>query len=410
MLESVEDLKSEYETQLPLEHSFTEVSDEEIAVLKRDILEHVKGLNLPSWPGRSLDDPLAKDSIRAMHSQHREQTLHRELAPLKNRLGELLECFANGRDVIPSAIDPELVPVKSDERSGDLFRLATLLWSIPVSKGYGRRIRYLVRDRSNKKLIGVFGLTDPVFNLRARDEWIGWNVNQRRAGLVHVMDAYVLGSVPPYSYLLGGKLVASLIGSAEVNEAFAQKYAEKAGIISERQKSARLTLVTVTSALGRSSLYNRLRLVVADGDLRRRRILVELNRIGWTEGYGHFHLSDAHFRRLRDLLSRQGHHYANGHAFGQGPNWRIRLSRVGLSMLGIDPQLLKHGIAREIFAMPLAHNTREFLRGDVDDVHLDRPPANEIANAALRRWVLPRASRSDAFASFDKSELVSRLT
>jgi len=31
--------------------------------------------------------------------------------------------------------------------------------------------------------------------------------------LVNVMDAYVLGAVPPYNMLLGGKLVASLVRS-----------------------------------------------------------------------------------------------------------------------------------------------------------------------------------------------------
>ncbi len=34
-------------------------------------------------------------------------------------------------------------------------------------------MRYLVYDRNNDKLIGIFALTDPVFNLRVRDAWIG---------------------------------------------------------------------------------------------------------------------------------------------------------------------------------------------------------------------------------------------
>jgi hypothetical protein len=35
---------------------------------------------------------------------------------------------------------------------------------------------------------------------------------QRTSRLVDLMDALILGAVPPYSTLLGGKLVASVIG------------------------------------------------------------------------------------------------------------------------------------------------------------------------------------------------------
>ena len=62
------------------------------------------------------------------------------------------------------------------------------------------------------------------------------------------MDAYVVGAVPPYNEILGGKLVASLIGSAEVSQAFSQKYGNVTGIISGQNKSAKLVLVTITSS------------------------------------------------------------------------------------------------------------------------------------------------------------------
>ena len=75
------------------------------------------------------------------------------------------------------------------------------------------------------------------------------------------MDAYVVGAVPPYADLLGGKLVASLIASEEVGNKFQERYAGSQGLISGQHKQARLTLVTVTSALGRSSMYNRLKLM-----------------------------------------------------------------------------------------------------------------------------------------------------
>ena len=71
-------------------------------------------------------------------------------------------------------------------------------------------MRFLVWDTENGKLIGILALGDPVFNLSARDHHIGWTSTQRKKRLVGVMDAYVLGAVPPYSSLLCGKLIACL--------------------------------------------------------------------------------------------------------------------------------------------------------------------------------------------------------
>lgn len=397
-------------SQLPLSSDFVEESQEDPERLKADIQKHLTHLRLPSFAGESSPAGLEKDRIRAIHALQRQDVVQRELTALAGKLPKLLKNIANGKEVRPEAIHPELVPVRADEDTGDLFRFATLFWSVPVSKGYGRRMRYLVRDRSNGKLVGVFGLTDPVFNLRARDAWIGWRVDQRRSGLVHVMDAYVVGAVPPYSQLLGGKLVAALMGSAEVGQMFSRRYAETQGIISGQRKAARLALITVTSALGRSSLYNRLRLLSQRDPAGQRRTLVELIRIGSTEGYGHFHLSESLFRRLRRVAQQAGLEYADRHEYGEGPNWRIRLSRVALAKIGLDPELLKHGIARDIYMMPLATNCRGFLSGQDENPLLDRPNADEIAKAAIERWILPRAQRRPDFVNFANNDVLRALT
>jgi len=109
----------------------------------------------------------------------------------------LLKYIANGAEVVPSQVTPRLVLVQPESEHELLFRYACLHWSIPVSPGYGRRLRFLVFDESNDKLIGLFGLGDPVFSLRARDAWIGWDFQTRKSNLYHVMDAYVLGAKLP---------------------------------------------------------------------------------------------------------------------------------------------------------------------------------------------------------------------
>ena len=345
------------------------------ASLRRDILRHLAAIGLLPAGERPGGSAGAKDAIRALHAHQRAEKAGRERRALLPHRERLLAHLAEGHEVDPARIEPELVPVLSDHETGELFRMATLLWSVPVSSGFGRRMRYLVRDRHNGKLIGVLALGDPVFNLRARDAWIGWTSDDRRRQLVHVMDAYVVGAVPPYAGLMCGKMIMALAGSAEVSEAFAARYGHSTGIISKEQKMARLALVTVTSALGRSSLYNRLHLEVPGAAAGASP--VRLVRIGETRGFGHFQLGDDLFAQLRDLLALEEHPYASSHQFGQGPNWRFRVARVGLQRIGLNPDILRHGVAREVYALPLIGNLRDHLCGRAAAEPLPRPSVAE---------------------------------
>jgi hypothetical protein len=204
-------------------------------------------------------DPADKESIRDLHRLAVAHRIDRAKGGLYRHERALLAHIADGCDVVPAAIDPEIVEVQAGSFDELLFRYAALHWSIPVSSGYGRRLRFLVRDRSNGMLMGIIGLGDPVFSLRPRDEWVGWERGIRGARLHHVMDAFVLGAVPPYAPLLCGKLVALLATTREVAYAFARKYGGRTGTISGEPRDGRLALITTTSALGGSSLYNRLR-------------------------------------------------------------------------------------------------------------------------------------------------------
>jgi hypothetical protein len=374
-------------------------------LLREDISRHLAALRLPIG---ETNNGTTKAMIRASHARQRESVFRREYGSLRSRARDLLFRFADGNEVEPTKVEPRLIPVRSDTQDGDLFRLATLLWSVPVSRGYGRRMRYLVVDDNNGKLMGLFALGDPVFNLGARDAWVGWTVRQRERHLVHLMDAFILGAVPPYAQLLGGKVIASLIGSAEIGRAFDVKYSGTTGIISQIEKKARLVMVTVTSALGRSSLYNRLVLHTEPFDPKSR-VLVRLDRIGSTTGYGHFQLSDELFARLRRVLREGNHPYAGGHQYGQGPNWRMRVIRAGLQALEIDPELLKHGILRDVYVMPLASNAREYLRDEAAEPTFERPSLATIAEAARERWIVPRSLRDEQFRSFKRTELLAVL-
>jgi len=368
--------------------------------LKRRLRRHLASLGFSRNANGGMSVPSAsKEAIRVLHSPQRKEIIEAQSAFIGRKLPKLEHFFASGKDVNPERILVRLERVDSATWQGDLFRLASLTWSVPVSSGFGRRLRFLVWDDFNGKLIGILAIGDPVFNLSVRDQFIGWTGDDRASRLVNIMDAYVLGALPPYNMLLGGKLVACLIRSLEVYQEFTKQYGKTKGIISQESKNARLLAVTTSSSMGRSSVYNRLKLNGVE----------YLSSLGYSGGWGHFHVPDDLFNELRDYLRASGHAYADLHSFGQGPNWRIRVIRAALSTLGFKGDILKHGIQREVFISLLAENACKILqngKGRPKLANLEK--VEDIAHAALGRWILPRATRRPEFRDW-KSENISGL-
>ncbi|WP_035609274.1 Druantia anti-phage system protein DruA [Haloferula sp. BvORR071] len=369
--------------------------------IKRALRRHLKSLGFTRDPtGQLVLVDGSKDGFRNCHAAQRAQKLKENWEFIQRTWAQHRFHFASGEEIAPEAISPRLEMVNAGTWQSELFRLATLTWSVPVSSGYGRRMRFLVWDKQNSKLIGLIGLTDPVFNLRARDADIGWNGETRRSMLACMMDAHILGALPPYNRLLGGKLVSCLIKSRFVRDAFRKKYASAVGVISGEAKDARLVAVTTSSSLGRSSIYNRLKL---GGE-------PYFSRVGFTEGYGHFQVPQDLFEKMRHYLTSIGHPYAGGNEFGNGPNWRLRAIRACLEDLKIDSKILQHNLKREVFVCPLAQNYREYLRQE------HRRPqwggltsVTEIAQLAKDRWIIPRSQRCDDWRAWESSEALSLI-
>lgn len=357
------------------------------AALKRAIRRHFKTLGFTKNSEGELVLPgEGKTVVRQLHRAQRRNRLQAAQPFLERALPKVLPYFADGSEIDPERISLSLRVVKSDTREADLFRVATMTWSVPVSVGFGRRMRYLVWDDGHDRLAGVIALGDPVYNLTVRDKAIGWSVHDRAERLVGLLDAYVLGAVPPYNFLLGGKAVACLIRSRDVYADFQAKYGGAVGVISGVEKSANLLAVTTTSSMGRSSVYNRLRL---EGE-------TYFERIGYTIGWGHFHITDALFDQMRDYLRTRDHAYADDHKFGEGPNWRLRTIRAALKALKINETVLKHGIQREVFIAKLATNAFDVLRaGKAHPDIATLPSVAKISEMAVERWMVPRAARGE---------------
>lgn len=338
--------------------------------------------------------PQSKAALRKRHERAVAKQIRLAKPSLARDEDRLLSFVADGDQVNPAEIRPQLIQVEPNTLWSKLFRYACLHWSIPISQGYGRRLRFLILDESNGKLMGLFGLGDPVYAIKARDEWIGWDAKAKAERLYHVMDAYVLGAVPPYSRLLGGKLVALSAVCDEVRKAFIRRYRDRVPLISGVKRWPHLVLITTTSALGRSSLYNRVK-------FGNRTVF---HSVGFTRGWGEFHFSDGIYEKLAEFARRSCVPTAKQEKWGKGFRNRRELVRKALQKLGFGPNLLRHGIQREVFVAPLASNAREFLCGKVSKPRFYKLSFDEAAEYWRQRWMLPRAARDPSFKNFRSEE------
>jgi hypothetical protein len=227
----------------------------------------------------------------------------------------------------------------------------------------------------------------------ARDEEIGWNVEQRSNRLYNVLDAFVLGAVPPYRELLGGKLVAMAAISDTTREMIFRKYHGQRTEILGEVKQTPPVLITTTSALGRSSIYNRIKY----GN----ELLYQ--PVGYTKGYGHFQFSEPLYAALVEYLDDRD--ALPGHQYGDGPNWRMRTLRVALTALDLDPELIHHGIKRQVFLAPLAKYWKEFLNGERERPSWTSRPLADLGAYFCERWATKRADSDASFKAVISTDM-----
>ena len=151
-------------------------------------------------------------------------------------------------------------------------------------------------------------------------------------------------------------------------------------------------MIATTSALGRSSIYNRLR-------YRGRLLMLP---VGFTSGWGEFHFTNGAYTQLREYAENHCQKTAKHESWGTGFRNRREVVRRVLAHVGLSGQLMNHGIRRQLFVMPLAKNSREFLRGERERLMWFNQSADELSDFFRERWLLPRAQRDPSFRRFKR--------
>lgn len=232
----------------------------------------------------------------------------------------------------------------------------------------------------------------------------------RKAGLSsEVADVSICGAVHPYNELLGGKLVALLLTSTEVRNAYAKRYSGQTSVIASQMagraisKPADLKILTTTSLYGvGSSQYNRLVLRAEDHPGL-------LTDIKWgaigkslTGGFGTLHLGGETAQALRSMaMSRHDARRVNNR-FGEGTSPRLRQIREGLDALGLKSDaILHHATPRIFYGCELTPGSRSTLL-DLNARSGTYASCSDIGAAWRRRWVMNRARREETLEALGR--------
>lgn len=368
------------------------IEEQVVNSIRRDLERLNWKFKLPikknAYPTLVPPESYDKETIKKSMAFKRDEIIVKHRAWIDKNMEFARKNLASGIDVLNSEIDP-IIEICKTEKQHCLFRMLRYYWSSPYSEYVGRRIKIIIRDRAlpNKPVIGIAALGSPIIHIPERDDFIGWDKDTRTKNLIYTLDAYIIGALPPYNYLLGGKLISYILASNEVREIYRVKYKDHI-TLKEKRKANQLVGIFTTSLYGNSSQYNRLKF--------KDELLYK--PIGQTKGFGTLHLSEETIQLMIKFLKSKG--VEVGHKFGNGPSWVMRVIRSAGDLLGFDSNfLLKHSFRRNIYFVPLAKEYKAFLNGETKQPQFNNYSKKELVEFWKTRWLENRRLNPDVISN-----------
>lgn len=330
---------------------------------------------------------------RGVHSLAKVERLEKRKDFIKRQSAFIKQKLINGIDLVVEKIKPRLIEVKANSDWETLFRWWNLVWwSLPYERAYGRQIRYVVWDQYHKAPIGLIGLQSPILSWSVRDDYLGITKEGRDYWVNQSLSAQRLGALPPYNYVLGGKLVAYLMTTDTVRKKFEDKYSGVKTLMRKRKLPSNLLFITTTGAYGKSSVYTRLKYEEE----------YVAKFIGYSHGSGSFHIPNALFDKLVKLLEQEGYDVRRG--YGSGPSRKLRLITQSLRLLGFENGS-SHGVQRAVYLFPFVNNLTDVIKSDARPKWYHRN-IKELTQYWKKRWAVPRIEKDQTYKTFNGHKFI----
>jgi hypothetical protein len=230
----------------------------------------------------------------------------------------------------------------------------------------GRQIYILVKDEITNKYLGIISLSSDYYSLDDRDRYIGWTIDEKKNKLKYIMNMSTCVPVQPFGFnFTGGKLLAMLVFSKEVNDYYYKKYNEP------------LLGITTTSLYGKSVQYDKLK---------------ELKFVGYTKG-----------NSVKDVPSEVTKICNEYLKFEYGYNYKLSkkfiilqraFDNLGLSkedLLTSNPKGIYFGFTCNESKKLLCSNAAKGTFGDVGSMSLNNTCACDIFQSWFNKYATNRS-------------------
>jgi len=323
------------------------------------------------------------ENIRSTHSISRRERLANNIIFLEKNFDIANRFLKHSHEIDISKIQPRIIEVKNNTIEAKIFRWWNLMWwSLPHERSYGRQMRFIVWDDYHNSPMGLISLQSPIISWKHRDEYLELKYQDKEYWINQSMNAQRLGALPPYNNFLGGKLIASLMTSNDIVDAYRNKYSDSITHIKKRFIPANLLFITTTGAFGKSSVFNRLK------DYNNQKICEYL---GDTKGAGSFHIPLALYESFVQYLEQSEGNINRG--FGNGPSRKLRIISKVLGGLGYKNGSM-HNIKRAVYFFNLTQNIHEVIHKGAEPIWVNRN-VDELTDYWKKRWAIKRQDKPE---------------
>lgn len=270
---------------------------------------------------------------------------------------------------------PELLYVETKQQNEDWTLLRVFVSTFEFSQTPGRFLKFLVVDKNKPETpyIGVLAVSSDVITITDRDNYIGWNKNNKIKDkkLAHSAIGSSIISTQPFGYnFLGGKLAAAMVVSKGVQDKWKELYNQT------------LVGMTTTSLYGSYSMYNSLKW---------------WHKCGTSAGKIAIKPDDDIYKIWHDWLKVECKvKYEKAMTQKEGVSGPVTgaKSRV-LSMLfskcDLKQSHYQHGYERGVYYSCFYENTKEYLQNKISDSDLRMKELFKRDINGIMDWWRPKA-------------------
>lgn len=254
-----------------------------------------------------------------------------------------------------SKLEPELILCEDTDQVRLWTCMRTFASSQVANSNIGRNLRYFVIDKVTKKYLGLFCISSDFMDLSARDTKIGWSreikTDQRMINHLGIGSTIIPTQPLGYNYV-GGKLIALLTLSDEVQNAWKEKYGDV------------LAGMTTTSLYGTFSQYDRLK---------------HWKKMGATKGATPWEPTwNTRWKLMHWLAHEHPRVYweyyvaTNGKGQKLKRDHKFRSLQFIYKLFDIPKEKILTDHVRGVYFCPFYDNTNEFLRKEIHETELKK--------------------------------------